>query len=170
MKKLIECEFESEVLAAALQSRWPERVDAHLRVHVTACPICSDVVAIAGAVDDAREEMRARAVVPESGRVWWLAQLRARREAAEAAGRPITAAQVIAFACAVGLLGACFGATSRWFQSALGWITSSVAAFDVKVFLPSTTALLAEHGALVLAMAVVLFLVPTAFYLALGRD
>src|SRR6266567_981080 len=104
--KLLECEFESEVLAAALQSRWPERVDVQLRAHVAACAICSDVVAIAVAIDDAREEMRVRVVVPDSGHVWWLAQLRARREAAEVAGRPITAAQVIALACAVGLLGA----------------------------------------------------------------
>jgi hypothetical protein len=160
----VECEFESEVLTAALQSRWPKRVDAELRAHVNACTICSDVVAIASAVDDAREEMRAGAVVPDSGRVWWLAQLRARREAAEAAGRPITAVQVIAFACAVGLLGACFGATSTWFQSALRWMASSVAA------LPSAAALLAGHGVLVLAVAAVLFVVPTAVYFALGRD
>jgi hypothetical protein len=168
--KPVECEFEAEVLAATLQSRWPERVDADLRAHVASCAICSDVVAIGGAFDNARERMRASATLPDSGRVWWLAQLRARREAAEAAGRPITAAQVIAFACAVGLLGACFGATSTWFQSALGWIASSVAAFDMKAFLPTAAALLAGHGVLVIAVAAVLFLVPTAVYLAMGRD
>ena len=162
--KPVECEFEAEVLAATLQSRWPERVDADLRAHVASCTICSDVVAIASALDDAREEMRASAVVPDSGRVWWLAQLRARREAAEAAGRPITAVQVIAFACAVGLLGACFGATSTWFQAALEWMVSSVAA------LPSAAALVAGHGALVLGAAAVLFVVPTAVYLAMGKD
>lgn len=124
--KPIECELESEVLAAVLQNRWPERVDIGLHQHVVACPICADVVAIAGAIDNAREEMRARAVVPDSGRVWWLAQMRARREAAQTAGRPITAAQVIALACAVGLLGACFGATSGWFQSALRRTASSL--------------------------------------------
>ena len=31
--KVFECEFEAEVLAAALQSRWPDRVDAQLREH-----------------------------------------------------------------------------------------------------------------------------------------
>ncbi len=79
--KPVECEFEAEVLAAALQSRWPDRVDAGLRAHVLTCGICSDVAAVAGAVDAARDEMRASIVVPDSGRVWWLAQLRARREA-----------------------------------------------------------------------------------------
>jgi hypothetical protein len=168
--KPVDCEFESDVLTAVLQSRWPERVDDQLRAHVAGCTICSDVAAIASAVDDAREDLRASVTVPDSGRVWWLAQLRARREAAEAAGRPITAAQVIAFACAVGLLGACFGATSTWFQSALRWVGSSVTGFDVRAFLLSATTLLSEHGALILAMAVLLFLVPTAVYLALGKD
>jgi hypothetical protein len=168
--KPVECEFESEVLAAVLQSRWPERVDADLRSHAAECTICSDVAAIASAVEDAREELRAGAIVPDSGRVWWLAQLRARREAAEAAGRPITAAQVIAFACAVGLLGACFGATSTWFQAALRWIRVSVAGFDVKALLLSAVTLLVAHGALILAMAVIFLLVPTAVYIALGRD
>ena len=168
--KPVECEFEAEVLAAALQSRWPGRVDDELRAHVAGCAICSDVIAIARAVDDAREEMRASASVPDSSRVWWLAQLRARREAVKAAGRPITAAQVIAFACAVGLLGACFGATSTWFQSALGRITSSVVRFEINAFLPSATALLAEHSALVIAMTAVIFLVPAAVYLAILKD
>ena len=168
--KPTECEFEADALAAALQSRWPEHVDAPLRAHVSGCTICSDVAAIASAIDDAREDLRASAMVPDSGRVWWLAQLRARREAVEAAGRPITAAQVVAFACAAGLLGACFGATSTWFQSALRWVASRASGVDVKALLLSTAAVLAEHGVLVCAMAVVLLLVPTAVYIALGRD
>jgi len=166
----IECELESEVLTAVLQNRWPERVDANLREHVAACAICADVVAIAGAIDDAREEMRAHAVVPDSGRVWWLAQMRARREAAQAAGRPITAAQVIAFACAMSLLGACFGATSAWFQSALRQIASSLAAFKFQALLPFAAEFVAEHGALFLGMAALLLVVPAAVYLTMLRE
>jgi hypothetical protein len=165
-----ECEFEPEVVAAALQSRWPERVEAHLRAHAAACPVCSDAATIACAIDGAREEMRARTMVPDSGRVWRLARMRARREAAKAAGRPITAAQVIAFACAAGLLGACFGATSTWFQAALGRITSSVAGFKIPALLPSATTVINEHGALVLAMAAVLLVVSAAVYLVMPRD
>ncbi len=168
--KSLDCEFESEVLAAVLQSRWPERVDADLREHVPVCAICSDVVAVAAVIDDAREETRARAVIPDSSRVWRLAQLRARREAALAAGRPITAVQVIAFACAVGLLGACFGATSSWFQSTLGLISSSVSRIDVKPLLASAIALMAEHAPMLVAIAAVLFLLPAAVYFAMLRD
>jgi hypothetical protein len=161
--KLVECEFEAEVLAAVLQSRWPDRVDDSLRAHAESCAICSDVAAIAGAIDEAREEMRTAAVIPDSGRVWWLAQMRARREATKTAGRPITAIQVIALACAVGLLGACFGATSLWFQSALSRIESTLAGFSAPAFV-------AEHGLIVLAGAFVLLLVPGAVYLALGKE
>jgi hypothetical protein len=156
--KPIECEFEAEVLAA-VWSRMPDG----LRAHVEGCVICADIVAIARLFDEAREEMRAGAVIPDSGRVWWLAQMRARREAIRAAGRPITAVQVIALACAVGLLGACFGATSLWFQSALSRIELALAGFSASAFL-------AQHGLIVLAMAFVLLLVPGAVYLALGRE
>jgi hypothetical protein len=168
--KPVECEFESDVLAAALQSRWPDGVDEQMRAHVSMCAICSDVVAVAGAIDASREEMRASAMVPDSGRVWWLAKVRARREAAETAGRPITVAQLLAFASAVGLLGACLGATSTWFQSALRSIRLSVGGLDLRTLIPSATTLLAEHAALAVAIAALLFVVPAAVYLAMGRE
>ena len=150
----VECEFEAEVLAAALQGRWPGRVDAQLRAHVAACQICSDVAVIAGVSEDARQEISARAVVPNSGRVWWLAQLRARREAAEAANRPMIAVQVVAFICAVCLLGWCLGAASIWLSPVVARIASSMV----------------EHAVLALAMAAVFLLVPAGVYLALGRE
>jgi hypothetical protein len=136
--KPIECEFEADVLAPV----WSD----DLRAHVQSCAVCSDVAVVAAAID----AMRIVPVIPDSGRVWWLARIRARREATKTAGRPITAIQVIALACAVGLLGACFGATSLWFQSASAFFT--------------------QHGLMVLAMAFVLLLVPGAVYLALGRE
>jgi hypothetical protein len=167
--KPLDCELESDVLAAVLQNRWPERVDAGLRAHVAACAICADVAAIAGAIDDAREEARTRAVVPDSGRVWWLAQMRARREAAQAAGRPITVAQVIAFACAMSLLGACFGATSAWFQSTLHRTASSLAAFKFQALRLFAVAFVSEHAALLLGVAAILLVVPAA-YLTMLRE
>jgi hypothetical protein len=168
--KPIDCELESEVLAAVLQGRWPAGVDTSLRNHVAACGICADVAAIAGAIDNDREELRARAVAPDSGRVWWLAQMRARREAAQAAGRPITVAQVIASACAMGLLGACFGATSAWFQSSLRRTASSLSALGSQTLLPAVLAFAAGHGALLLGMATILLIVPAAVYLTMLRE
>lgn len=166
----MECEFEADALAAALQSRWPDRLDPELHDHILHCAICSDVVAIAGAVDTAREEARALGVLPDSGRVWRMAQIRAHSDAAQAAGRPITAAQLIAFSCAVGLLGACFGAMSTWFQSALSWTLSSVSGLDAGGLLHFAGALFTEHAVLALAMAVMICGVPTAVYFVLSRD
>jgi hypothetical protein len=152
-----ECGYEADVLSAVVQSRWPERVDAELRAHVSTCEICSDVAAVAAAMDDASVQLRAAAVIPDSGRVWWLAQVRARREAAATAGRPITAVQVVACACAAGLLGACFGATSTWFQSALR------SALHAK-------ALLAGHELLAAGAAAVLLFAPVVVYLVERTD
>ena len=165
--KPVECPFEAETLSAVLQGRWPDRADAELRCHAAGCQICSDAAAIAGQIDEARERTRARAALPDSGRVWWTAQMRARREAAEAAGRPITAVQAVAFTCSIALLGACFGATSRWFQELLG---KALAALADGRLIPVATAILAEHGALLLAMGALVLLVPALVYLTVLRD
>jgi len=158
-----ECEFESEVLAAVVEARCPERADAELRAHAESCAICRDVAAIGTALEVDREELRSEAVLPDGGLVWWRAQLRARREAAKVAGRPITAAQVLALAAATGLAGACFGATSAWFQSALARIAASVQTLPVET-------LLAEHWAVAAGGGAVLLLVPAAVVLAILRD
>jgi hypothetical protein len=160
----IECAFEEEVLAAVAQSRWPERADAHLREHAAVCEICRDLAAVAAAIGEVRDEMPGVVTVPDSSRVWWMAQLRARREAIKEAGRPITAAHVIALACAAGLAGACFGATSAWFQAALRWMASG------KNLVPSATAIVLQHEAIAAGMAVLLLIVPAAIYLAMGRE
>jgi hypothetical protein len=157
------CEFEPEVLAAVLEARWPERADAELREHAAACAICAEVAAVGAALDADREALRAEAVLPEGGLVWWRAQLRARREAAKVAGRPITAAQVLALASAAGLAGACFGATSAWFQEALGRVAANLRGLPVQQ-------LLAEHGVAAAAAGAVLLLVPAAVVLAILRD
>lgn len=161
--KRFDCEFESEVLAAAVQGRFPERIDPQLSAHVAGCSLCSETALVAAAIEESRQELsdelRASAVLPDAGRVWWLAQLRARREAVKAAERPITLVHVIALACATGLLGACIGATSEWFQTALRWIQAQ-----------PLTGLIASHAVLAVAMAAAIVVIPAAAYWALGRD
>jgi len=168
--KPVECVHEAEVLAAVFQSRWPEQVSEELRTHAANCGICSDVAAVAGAIGECHEALMAEAAVPDSSQVWRRAQLRARREDVRTAGRPITAAQVLAFACAMGLLGALFGATSTWFQAALKRTSTIAGGFDMATALASASKLLMENGPFVLSLVAAVFLVPMAFYLALGRD
>jgi hypothetical protein len=152
----LECRREAEVLPAVLEGRWPGRAEEELREHAARCSVCAEAAAVAGALEADAESLRASATVPEAGRVWWRSQLRARREAAKTAGRPITAAQVLAVAGAAGLGGACFGATSQWFQGALR-------DFAVQPFM-------AEHWLLVLGGGAALLLLPAAVFVAILRD
>lgn len=147
------CKYEADVLAAVLESRWPEGAEAPLRAHAMECAICSEAASVAGTIHEASLDMRAAAVIPDSGRVWLQAQIRARKEAIAAAGRPITLVQMIAFACATGLLGACFGATSSWLQAALQRLPL----------------LLAGHAELAIGTGAVLLLVPAAAWFAIVR-
>jgi len=152
-----DCPFESEVLAAVLEGRWASRAESELAAHAAACPICAEVAAIAQAMDESRHA-GAPPLIPDSGRVWWLAQRRARLEAAELANRPIVAARVVALACVIGLVCAYFNVLTGWLQ----------AAFD-RIAWGSAPRLFAEHAGLALAMALVVLLLPAAAWLAMGR-
>ena len=166
----VECAHEEEVLALVLESRWPACADPDLRAHAGACELCSDIVAVGAALGDARESTRAGAVVPPAAHVWWRAQMRAQREAAQAAGRPITAVQVFAFACAVGLAGAFFGATSSWFQAAVRILRSTIADLPWTRLFASATTVVTEHAAIALVIAALLVLIPAGFLLAVARE
>jgi hypothetical protein len=91
--------------------------------------------------------MRSLAIVPSAGRVWFLAQLKARREAARAAARPIAVVQAIAAACAAGVIGAWFGA-------------SSIRAAGE----------LASHSLIALAVCAAFLLLPAAAWLAVRKE
>ena len=164
-----QCAFEDEVMAAAMQSRWPDRVPADLRAHVESCVLCRDLAEVAGSIAAAGELARDEAALPEAGRVWWMCHMRARREAIKTAGRPITAVQVAALGCAAGVAGACFGASSSWFQSTLQWLGTKSDAFTSSV-LPLVLGALVDHRVLAIAALAMLIGLPALVLLALGRD
>ena len=89
----VECPREQDLLDALTAGRWPDRVDAELHTHVRDCAICTDLADVVGALYDARDVVYADVAVPASGTVWWRAQIRARREAAAQAARPVTIVQ-----------------------------------------------------------------------------
>jgi hypothetical protein len=99
-----ECTREEDVLDALAARRWPDRSDAELRAHVASCGMCADLVEVAAALLDDREQAWREARVPPSGVVWWRAQLRAREDAARAAGRPLAFIQGIAASVALWLV------------------------------------------------------------------
>ena len=142
-----ECDHESDVLSAVYTNRWPQRVSEELRDHVFQCRICADVIAVAAAFEAETDIARATARVPDASIVWWRAQLRARLAAEKEAVRPITIAQAIGLAAAVGVLGAIFGATATWFQETLRWMGATMRTAVSMPRLPSMPALPEGTGA-----------------------
>ena len=89
---------------------------------VEGCPSCAEIAAIAQAFTDDRSALLREAQVPSSAIVWWRAQMRSRREATAAAGQPMTWAQGLAIACAVGVLVSAVGFFAPTFMKALEWM------------------------------------------------
>jgi hypothetical protein len=166
------CAREAEALDAVLQGGWPSSVDADLRSHVDACPVCADVVAVAVAMRDEHALACQQAQVPSAGLVWWRAERRARQEAARTAARPMTFVQVIAGACGAGAALTVAGLMSSWVRSTFG----GLADMTWRVHVPDVdtsilTAFIAQGGSvLLLAVGTWLVLVPVALYVALSRD
>lgn len=97
------------------------KIDCTHERMVDGCPSCAQIAAIAQAFTDDRNALMRDAPVPSSAIVWWRAQRRSRREAAETATQPITWVQGLIFACAAGLLVAAAGFVSPTFMKALEW-------------------------------------------------
>jgi len=135
MTSRIECVREDEVLMMVSTGRWPDAAPAELRQHADHCQVCRELGLAAAAIDEEAEVSVPN--LPSSGTVWWRAQLRARQEAAKQVVRPITAAQMLAFAAMVGVAGAVFGATTQWFQRGLRTLGRSIADGVSSIPLPS---------------------------------
>ena len=116
-----ECDREQDVLDALAAGRWPARCDEDLRAHVSACAICHDLVDVVAALADDRDATWREARLPSAGAVWWRAQLRAREDAARAAGRPVAFIQGVAASVAAWLAIALFRAIPA--ESVAEWRT-----------------------------------------------
>jgi hypothetical protein len=171
----LECPHESDVLSAVYTNRWPNRVSDELRDHVFDCRLCADIVAVASAFEEETDLARAQAPVPDAAIVWWRAQLRARQAAAKEAVRPITVAQAIGFAAAVGVAGAIFGATATWFQATLRWMWGGLSGVATLPSLPAwpslslpdgLAALVATSGTLLGSVVLFVALASLAVYVA----
>ena len=165
---VMECEREADVLEAVAFGRWPD-LAAELVTHVAACAVCADLVDVARALHGDREAACREAPVPAAGMVWWRATIRARADAARTASRPITVAQGVAGACAVGLT--CGLASIAWrsvhWADRFGDLATRLATDRVDF----ASMLAMEHALpLVLALAACLVLAPLALYITLADD
>ncbi len=156
------CEKEPLVAEAARCGRW----DDDLRAHVANCEACSDAMLAASFLFALRESDHAAAPVPDAGRVWWKAQLQARRQAAERAARPISIAQWAAFACAaLAFAGVCawhWAAVRAWFGAfASNWHVSGFAVpqFVANLWQSSSVTLIMSGSAFLVFLSLVVYLV-----------
>jgi hypothetical protein len=171
-RKAIECDQEDAVAEAIASGHWPGGFDM-LVEHAAACPMCHDIVDVAIAIraDEASARHEARAHLPSPAIVWWRATVRARVEASRAAERPISVAQGVAGACAVGL--ACGVAGTAW--RSIDWFRrfgTVVAGLEPSRHdLAAASALIVEHALpLVLGLGACLLIAPLALYLVLSDD
>jgi hypothetical protein len=162
-----ECTREQDAIDAVAAGRWPARCDDELRAHVAGCAICADVVTVARALQEEHECAWRDARVPPSGRVWWRAEMRARREAAQRAAQPITFVQGIAGACAAGMVVALIGLVWPWVWESLGLVTAVKSVVGAgRLELATLSAAMPPQIVLSLAIALAagLVLTPLALY------
>jgi hypothetical protein len=87
------CENESLVLAAARSGTWTPELSSHL----LKCSDCSDAVLVDDFLHNDAALTRADASLPDPSLIWWKAQCARRNRAMSLAGRPVRAAQMIAY-------------------------------------------------------------------------
>lgn len=102
------CDREKELLTALRTGECAP----DLRAHFAACESCADA---ALAVEFMQQAATVDPQVPPAGLVWWKAQLRARRDAAHAAARPVVIAERAA--AVVALLWCGLGHGLAWLSS-----------------------------------------------------
>jgi hypothetical protein len=165
-----ECEREQDVLDALAAGRWPDRCNEELRLHVSACAICRDLADVATVLVGDQDAAWRDARVPPAGVVWWRAQLRAREDAARAAGRPVAFIQGVAASAAVWLVIALFRAIPVEYVSE--WRTWFVS------LLPNATLTMADVSRVTATLPLIVFLIvgawlllaPLAIYLAAADE
>ena len=165
------CSREHELLDSLQSSRWPDGSDVSLREHVAACASCTELLSVAGALLDDRQALMQEATVPSSAIVWWRAQMRSRREAAERAVQPISFVQGIALACAAGLLATALGIFVPTFRRSLSWITQTLGSLS-DVSLPVVADTLASPIVLagIAALGLCALVLPVALYFTFHED
>jgi len=161
-----ECVREQDVLDALTAGRWND----DLREHVSGCAICSDLADVAAALNAEQDAAWRDARVPSAGVMWWRAQLRAREDAARAAGRPVAFIQGVAASVALWLVIALFRAVPA--ESVGEWRIWSAQ------LLPSDYLAIVNISHVTAALPLVVFFVvgawllltPIADYLAFGDE
>jgi len=159
------CGREDDVLDALSAGRWPDAVDPELRAHVEECAECRDLVVVAEALVDDRRENEAHADLPSSGAVWWRMQLRAEREAKEAAEKTVGRVHGAVIGVTVAAVALVLLASSVM-KLGWEWMESAVSPFVDFANVSSSLPLVVVG----LVTVVILIFAPVVAYLALAKE
>lgn len=96
------CDREQDVLDLVAIGAWPVRADEALEQHVASCDTCRSLVTVVIALAD--HGLPVTPQLPDARLVWHRAQMRARRDAARRAARPVVMAEIVAVAVFVVLV------------------------------------------------------------------
>ena len=161
---MIDCGREPDVLEALAVDRM-DRV----REHVVQCASCAEIAEVADALRREYESACREARVPAAGTVWWRATIRARAEAARTVSQPITFAQSVAGAVAIGLAAALLGVI--WRGMAWDGFEPLLARLDQRSTIePALGAVVPYAVPVTLGLIACLVVAPVALYLALSDD
>lgn len=155
MSRIAQCLRESDVIAAVSSGRW-SAADEDLRAHAASCPACSEAREMAEMMRTLEHQTLGETRLPSAGQMWWRAQLRARREALDAAARPVLIAQGLGAAVIIGLVAALL--SWQWpviAEAAGAWVRQPLVALDLGVAAWTLLAGAAVLGPLAIYWAVV---------------
>jgi hypothetical protein len=114
-----DCKHERLIVEAVRRGHWPESSDPALVEHARKCEVCRDALTVAQFLQTPPQDPSQEVRLPAAELVWWKAQLKARREAAERAARPVSIAEYFSLACGL----ACLLGFALWKWSSLrGWL------------------------------------------------
>lgn len=152
------CEKEPLVIEAVRRGRWEESLQAHAQD----CAFCADAVVAAHFLRGIQAIDLAGARVPTSGWMWWRAQLRAKRAAAQRATQPITLVEH--FACASLVLSLAALCVWQW-RSIRAWLVLSgvaghlSASFFARVWDKSNTLLIFSAAGILIFLSFMALLI-----------
>lgn len=162
------CAREREVTELVHRGYWPDACPAELRAHVEACRVCSDLVVVAQAFQDAHKQTFQVPQMESAGALWWRAQLRRRNAAIEKVARPIWGAQIFALLISVVVAGAVLAWQGNTMKA---WLEDLPRALHLDALVPATLSQSNELGwILIPVLATVALLSGVVVYLATEKQ
>jgi hypothetical protein len=148
------CSHEIELAELLRRGQWPAACSPELRVHVSACRSCGDLVLVTESFQRSRAEAASAVRTATPGLLWWRAQLRRRNAAVVRIGKPLLGAQIFALAINLLIVVAFFAYQARQGLSWLSWLEQLPEAYSLHAENLGQSALLSSGWSLMVLIPV----------------